>query len=457
MKRTLSVLLLISLMGCNKTKQEIQIEAQDKVNLTPVEYKSIFINEGDVINIENIGKLLQDFSEQTVDPNLKTKTSKSVKIVKMEPFNVGTKSSSSINTKSLLNVLSVSENGDSTSSLISVDARLPAVLAYIKGSRAITENKAPEAVSLMLNAALKSYEDKLNVANNQRDSIKLATISKISQKTSIPKKDLSPEKIKSLISVKTEIGTKSQMLKDPRDLYTSWVVINNYIPFLRTSWGHAMPYNRLMPQTCTNNWLWDYRFPIPSSAVAIAQILAFYKPAVTMNGMTMDWTYLTVNKEIHEETDYFGTYVQDPLLRRNMVAELMKGVIANCNISYTCTGSSMTITPVKNYLATFQITTGAETGLTWPPIRNSIADFKPGLLYGQTDAGQGHFMVVDGGMLMRTTPTDYIDFHFVHVNMGMGEAYNGYYLQGDQKLEPGFATFTKNWKLLPSITKNYTN
>jgi len=246
------------------------------------------------------------------------------------------------------------------------------------------------------------------------------------------------------------------MVKDPIAYYSSLYVLNNYFPLLQTSWNQGMPYNRLMPQSCPNNWLWDNRPAIPSSAIAIAQILAFYEPQVTMNGVTMNWSYLTENKEIHEDTDYFGSYVQDPLPRRNMVAELMRGVIQNCNISYTCTGSSMTITPVKNYLSTFQITIGAESGFTWPPIRNSISDFKPGLLYGQTDAGQGHFMVVDGGMLMKSNPNS-LDFHIVHVNMCMGETYNGYYLMGDQKLEPGFAKFTKNWKLLPSITRNYTN
>jgi hypothetical protein len=227
------------------------------------------------------------------------------------------------------------------------------------------------------------------------------------------------------------------------------------MPIMLTAWGQGMPYNRTMPQSCPDAWLWDYRYAISSASIAIAQVLAFYEVPITMYGYSMDWYYLTENKEIWEESDYFGSYVQDPLLRRNMVAELMRGVTAEAGITYTCTGSSTNITTVRNYLNAKEVTLGTETTYNFPAIRSSIADFKLVMMYGQTAQSQGHWWLIDGAMVTRITGTVSPDFNFVHVNMGHGETYNGYYLMGDNRFETGFATFQQGFKLYPNIVRRY--
>jgi len=456
MKKTLILISAFTagLFACNKQDAAVEhIAPNYKITLSEQEYNSLYNDSLKEISEDQLVSMLSDFMNNTVkEPS--TKSAVSIKHYTIEPFNIRTKSAAGASIP-LYSLTSVSSAGDTATAVVSAYARCPQIVAFVNGSKSLSDPGTPENVKLLLNSSLLAYEDFYEQANSITDSLKVSAIEKIAASLSIAKSDVNLAEVKSKIAVKGTPTTKYAMEKNPLSTRPNHQVISNYLPIMLTAWGQGMPYNRLMPQSCPDNWLWDYRYPISSAAIAVAQILAFYEPPVTMNGTTMDWPYLTVNKEIWEETDYFGNYVQDPIERRNMVAELMRGVTQQAGITYTCTGSTTNINNIRNFLATKTITLGNETSYNFNAIRNSVADFKLVLMYGQTAQSQGHWWLIDGAMVTRIAGTVAPDFNFIHTNMGHGETYNGYYLMGDNRFETGFATFSQGFKLYPDIVRIY--
>ena len=456
MKKSLILLsiLITGLFACNKRNTGVDnVTPNDKITLSELEYNSLYNDSLKEIPKDQVISLVNDFLNNTTKKP-STKSTVRIKNYTIEPFKIRTKSTAGSSIP-LYSVTTVSNTGDTATAVISAYARCPQIVAFVNGGKNLSAPETPEDVKLLLNSSLVAYEDFYKYADRFTDSLKIAATEKIASSLAIAKSDINLAQLKGRIAVERTPATKATLEKDPLSNRPSHQVYSTYMPIMLTAWGQGMPYNRLMPQSCPDNWLWDYRYAITSAAIAVAQILAFYEVPITMNGTTMDWYYLTENKEIWEESDYFGTYVQDPLARRNMVAELMRGVTQEAGITYTCTGGTTNITTVRNYLSSKTITLGNETTYNFPAIRASLADLKLVLMYGQTAQSQGHWWLVDGGLVTRIAGTVAPDFNFIHVNMGHGETYNGYYLMGDNKFETGFATFSKSFKLYPNIVRVY--
>lgn len=456
MKKSLILMSVLTagLFACNKQDAAIEnVTPGDKITLSELEYNSLYNDSLREISKDEMVSLVSDFLNNTTK-KLSTKSTVSIKNYTIEPFKILTKSAAGPSIP-LYSLTSVSNTGDTATAVISAYARCPQIVAFVKGSKNLSDPDTPEDVKMLLNSSLLAYEDFHKQADKATDSIKISAIDKIAASLAIARSDVSLAEVKAKIAVRKNPSTKYTMEKNPLSTRPSHQIVSNYMPIMLTAWGQGMPYNRLMPQSCPDNWLWDYRYAISSAAIAISQILAFYEVPLTINGTTMDWWYLTENKEIWEESDYFGNYVQDPIERRNMVAELMRGVTQQAGITYTCTGSTSNTNTIRNYLTSKSVTLGAETSYNFPAIRNSVADLKLVLMYGQTAQSQGHWWLVDGAMVTRISGTVAPDFNFIHVNMGHGETYNGYYLMGDNRFETGFATFSQGFKLYPNIVRVY--
>lgn len=442
------------LFACNKQNADVEnVTPNSKITLSELEYKSLYNDSLKEIPEDQVISLVSDFLNNTKrKPG--TKSTITIKSVDVKPFGIRTKSAAGA-AAPLYNVTTVSNTGDTTTAVISAYARCPQIVAFVNGGRNLSAPETPEDVKMLLNSSLLAYEDFQKQADKTVDSLKAVATEKIAASLAVAGSEVNLAQVKSRITVAGSPATKATLEKDPVSTRPSHSVFSYYMPIMLTAWSQGMPYNRTMAQSCPDNWLWDYRYAISSAAIAIAQVLAFYEVPITMYDYTMDWPYLTENKEIWEESDYFGNYVQDPLLRRNMVAELMRGVTAQAGITYTCTGGTTNITTVRNYLSSKSVNLGAETTYNFPAIRNSISEFKLVLMYGQTSQSQGHWWLVDGAIVTRITGTVSPDFNFIHVNMGHGETYNGYYLMGDNRFETGFATFSQGFKLYPNIVRIY--
>lgn len=423
------------------------------VDLSPEEYLSIAYDHPRELSENEIGAVVKNFIQ-----NKKLAASVSGKQVSVEG-----KSFVSLNDKALqtkgstpgqnipVYKVKITDKQNKDVAFVSGDERYPVVMAYYGAGE--EQSGADAASRLLVEAATELLKHNINNIEHLRDSLRPATLARISRKLSIEADKIDLEKIKDRITINGKPRSKAVMVTDPSTLGAP---VSNLGPYLWTRWSIGMPYNRQMAQSCPNNWLWDNRYAISSVAVATAQILAYYMPGMSMNGVTMDWNYLTENQEIHEDSDYFGGWVQDPLARRDMVAHLMKGIGNSCGITYTCTGSSVNFTNVRNFLNSYGIVTGNQTTLNVPLIKTSIENLQPVYVYGQTDANQGHWWVIDGAYITTGNQSYIPGYNFyLHANMGQGKSYAGYYLVGvDQSVtfNASFAHFTKNFQVYPNVT-----
>jgi len=335
---------------------------------------------------------------------------------------------------------------------VSADERFPAVTAYYS----VPNNaKLPDinvGTRVMLEAAEDLISHEIGKIEAIRDSLRSATWEKLATTWKVDSKEIEFEKIRDKLKISGLPQVKAPIIRDP---FTLGYPVQQHGPFLFTRWSNGMPYNRLMPQVCPSNWLWDNRYAISSVVVATTQVLAMFEHPKTLNGMVIDWPYLTENREIYEDSDYFGGWPQDPLLRRNMVATLMRDVGNVCGVSYTCSGASVNFNNVRNFLIGRGINITLNIGMNIPTIKHSIENIRPVIMYGQTSSGGGHWWVVDG-TYVTTGSSSYTPGYnlYIHANMGQGSYYAGYYLVGSSgtlTFETGFATFSQNFQAYSHI------
>lgn len=423
------------------------------IHLSPEEYQSIAFDHYKELSDLETYNVVKNFIT-----NRKIHKSDSKYELAIEERNAVTLEKSSASTKGQseannIPVYKVSIEKDKLKdvAIVSADERYPVVIAYYTEN---SEDKAENIGNKMLvDASIELLKNNIKEIEGNKTALRDVTLEKISNQLSVKKESLNFDEFKSKIAIDKQPETKSAIITDPSTLGSP---VASYGPYLSTAWSIGMPYNRLMAQSCPNNWLWDNRYAISSAVVATAQVLAAYQPSVSLGGVTMNWSYLTENKEIHEDSDYFGSYVQDPIERRNMVATLLKGIGESCSVGYTCTGSSVNFNNIRNFLSARGIQTGNQQAINVPVIKTSIENLKPVIMYGQTSSNQGHWWVVDGTYITTGTQSYLPGFNFyIHANMGQGKSYLGYYLVGTDKsvtFDTSFAHFTTNFQMYPITT-----
>ncbi len=322
------------------------------------------------------------------------------------------------------------ENGNFKDvALVSGDERVPFVIAYYSLDKDREEAFRQNGLNndLMLDLSKKQIIQELENVENIQDSLRQSTLKKVSEKLSIEIEDVKIENIKNKLVVQdNKISTRADMITNPDNILGT--VIGEFGPWCRVKWDVGMPYNRTMPQACPDNWLWDNRYAISSVVVAVAQTLAYFQPNMVVYGEPIDWNYLKVNEEIFEDSDYFGSYVQDPLRRRNMVANLMKYIGEQCSVQYHCSGASVNFTNVSNFLQRYGIKIDGRQTFNTSSMISYIENLSPIIMYGQTSSNSGHWWLIDGLLAVIVDVSGRQEIRkYIHANMGMGKSYTGYY------------------------------
>ena len=284
-----------------------------------------------------------------------------------------------------------------------------------------------------------------------KDSLYQSTVAKIEQNLGLNFESLNNQEISRYIKIKDNSLSRATIVTNPPD-----DAIAGNGPFISVSWNQGMPYNQLMPQSCPDNWLWDNRYPISSVVVATAQIFSFLRPSMKVYGNSIDWDYLCEKEEIHDTYDYFGSYTKDPDDKCLMVAQLMKYIGEQCEVSYSCNSSTVYPQKVIDFFKSYNIKIDNGQNLDVSKLKASIDELRPVLMYGQDSNGGGHWWVVDG---YRTQPATRGTFFpgynvYMHANMGKGKSYTGYYLVGSDgtlTFNTTFAHFNKNFKMYGNI------
>jgi hypothetical protein len=406
----------LSIIACKKGDNTPQPEIPNDVliRLSPEEYQSIAFDEVEPISDQAAAALLKTFiaNKQLINQ----KTSYTVTLKNKRTVQLGRSRKEARDTGSQSDDIPVYKFDISTGAkeesthdvaIISADERYPVVMAYY--TEDVHDSTANPGQQMLLDAATELLKQNISKVEDNRSTLRQTTLDKISKQLATSPEKVSFKSIKSHIAIENGPRTKSDMVTDPSSLGAA---VASYGPYIPVAWSGGMPYNRLMAQSCPNNWLWDYRYAISSVVIATAQVLATYQPGLTLGGTTMNWPYLTVNKEIYEESDYFGSYVQDPIERRNMVATLMKSIGESCSVSYTCTGASVNFNNIRNFLSARGISVGTQQGLNVPTIKTAIENLRPVFMYGQTSSNQGHWWVVDGTYITTGTQSYIPGYNF---------------------------------------------
>lgn len=428
---------LVSLYSCQQQDDgNIKKGQNTKVELTSEEYLSILpqtynnLSEIEVVNI--VGEFVKDKAASRAGlPN---------KIyVEDEAFlsSIQSRSTSHI---PIYNVV-VENEGIRNIAIVSGDRRFPSVIAYFREPD--EKHKLTGANNLLVDMSKSVFLDNIAIAENLQDSLGDATLQKVSSTLDIEVDKINYEFLKSHIVV-VNPKTRATIIKDPD------ASLSRFGPFINVSWDIGMPYNRLMAQVCPDNWLWDNRYPISSVVVAVAQVMSMFEPAIVANGTSIKWPYLKEKAEIHEETDYFGQYVQDPLDKRNMISNLMIYIGGECGVIYNCSSSSANIGKVIDFLRKYNICVDNAQSFNASILKRALDNICPVFMTGRTNENASHMWIVDGYCSKISTRGDafFPGFDiYMHANMGMGSSYNGYYLVGSDgtlTFDTTFAHFTKN-------------
>ena len=336
-------------------------------------------------------------------------------------------------------VLKVSVNNCDIAYL-SIDSRYPKVIAYLPNDvDSIRQN-------MMLTMSEYGVKNQICYIERLKDSLKESTIDKLRNKLRVWDEDFDFDKIKGFVSVKDGSDSRAPVIEN-----VPGQVFQTYGPFLDTKWDTGSPYNGLMPEvSCSDLW-WTDRYPVGVVAVAAAQLLAYYEPALSAEKYIMDWKYLKEKSTI-VEPDYFNA--GDPLKKREMVAALMKYCSDRCGITYNCTACSYNMDKVRSFLSGFGIIMDNPVSFDVSKIKSSIADVQMVLCHGSTSSGSGHSWIIDGYINTKSGSLYYETDVYLHANMCMGNSGTGYYLVNSDNtitFNTGFAELVKDMFMYANI------
>lgn len=442
----LFLLIFLTTTSCSNVV-DVQKNEKESIELTYDEFLSVANESHRELTEKEVIDVVENFIKSS--DRLKTRTISNPKIsVKKKIYSEYSKNR---NLQIPLYNVVVDNTSFQDIALVSGDSRIPFILAYYSVDKNKDElNMRQFDTDIMLNISKEMLFYELNRIVKISDSLCDKTKSKISEILNIKKNDIRLADVSSHILIKDRKNTRASMIINPSTI--PGTIIGRFGPWCEVKWDVGMPYNRTMPQVCSDNWLWDNRYAISSVVVAVAQAMAYFQPDISVYNENIDWGYLKENEEIHENSDYFGQYVQDPIRRRNMVANLMKYIGEQCGVIYNCNGASVNFSNVINFLKRYGISIDGKQNFDVTKMTQYIENLNPIIMYGQTNTGGGHWWLIDG--MIAVMSDNQVINKYVHANMGMGKSYTGfYYVSSGMTFDASFANFTKNISMYPNMRR----
>ena len=423
------------------TMSNSEKQQSKSILLSQDEYKSIANDNPAELTSNEINHLINDFAFS----KSKSRNTSHVDFKIISKYYISDSSKSrSINPirKDSIPIIKISTNNNDIFYL-SIDTRCPKVIAYLPNSK---DSTFQNTVLVMSENMVYSQISQIEYL---RDSLRAPTIQKVQANLGVTEQEYDFNNIKKYLSVKEASSSRANVTD-----YPSGQIIQMYGPFLDTKWDSGAPYSNMMPAVdCSDLW-WTEQYPVGVIAVAAAQILAYYEPALSIGKYTMNWSYLKEKPEI-VEPNYFVS--GDPLDKREMIASFMKYCSDQCGISYNCTTSSYYMSTVRSFLSRFGINMDNSTEFNISSIKNSIAQVRMVLCQGVATTGGGHSWILDGYTLVKSGSLYYETDSYLHANMCMGSSGTGYYLVNSDNsisFNTGFAEFASNISMYANINHN---
>lgn len=245
-------------------------------------------------------------------------------------------------------------------------------------------------------------------------------------------------------------------------------LIKQVTPLITTKWNQCAPYNNLMDETTASemqNWPYYGKNAVGCTAVAIAQIVAFYECLSTVNGVSLNWSELKASSEI-------SNYGSESL--KTQISNLFYHVAHGIQTTWNNGEGGAKISNASSYLSGLGIT--FDSGRKWAGysmdagrIIESLDKLYPVIITGAYEAGTRsssvggrHCWILDGYQIRRRTTTTRTIVRqndtYIHANFGWSGREDGYYMVDRNTTNLDFETsnnghYNQDLKLYPNVRK----
>lgn len=453
MKKIFIVALCVAGMmsSCSDIDDNIANDAKSSILLTQQEYASIVPDSQLEMTQDEIVDMVSKFST----------TGNSTRAIAANPTIVKKFSLSSYsNGKQIpLYEVSLNEGDDAGYAIVSGDERVPGVIAYVEHG-SLNDTLTNKGAAMMLKEAQRSLISKVKAVDVVIDSLRASAKAKISAK--IGTSSFTFEGVKDRIEVQKGI-TRSVATSDPQG-----TLLKQVTPLITTKWNQCAPYNNLMDETTASemqNWPYYGKNAVGCTAVAIAQIVAFYECLSTVNGVSLNWSALKASSQI-------SNYGNESL--KTQISNLFYHVAHGIQTIWNNGVGGAKISNASSYLSGLGIT--FDSGRKWAGysmdagrIIESLDKLYPVIITGAYEAGTRsssvggrHCWILDGYQIRRRTTTTRIivkqNDTYIHANFGWSGSEDGYYMVDRNTTNLDFETsfnghYNQDLKLYPNVRK----
>lgn len=465
MKKFLYSIFAVLLVACNQNDilNIEQEKSSNEVHLTKAEYLSITRDGSNELSEDEIEMFVSNFLDEISKNEKTTRTS-----VPNYTLNISSKyyyvpKDTTVLTRATetfkLPIYELELHSKDGNGIIyfSADERNPEIIALIPKA-AIDEDVFIQSGSAFLIewAKMSSYEKLLEVEEN-RKLLCDRTVKRICEELSINESDFDIDKLDDNIVVEQSY-TRARPINMP-----TTQIVSMCEPIVKTEWSQGSPYNLSLP--APNPPSTQAHVYTGCAVTAACQMMTAIKPNLTLDGITIDWEYLTETPTISSSAS------QDKL---EMLGKLHSWVFEQLDAqpNYNTSGYHTSTGVTANSQVWFygNYFNHSEDYSKYDPdaLLRSFNAGRPSLI-----RGQGHAWIVDGFIICQkdtefeTSKIDtraqivkYYDMYW-HANLGWGGTANGYYkLNSDTHVDfeaSGYLFTTDGLYVYPGLYKKTTN
>ena len=429
MKKFLSLFAVFFILISCDHRIDLKKEFDGKiVNLTQEEFLSIAYEQPTELNVEEVKLIASDFLN-SFEKKVSVTATRSNEV----NFKIGTVSKSNFTpyatqqtrsfsadtlTLPIYEVNIISGKGQGVI-YVSADKCNAEVITFIPQVSQDKEVFVKSGGAFFLEWAKKSAYEQFIRTKNTKEKLRDITISKISSQLGINKSDVKWEQISDKVIV--EKTTRATPINSP-----TTQIVSICAPIVKTEWSQTSPYNLLLPPP--NAPSFQKHVYTGCAVTAACQLMTAIKPNLTLDGMSIDWNYLTETPQIDMTV---------PQRKLEMVGKLHKWVFEQLDATpaYDANGYHNGTGVSANNQVWFygNYFNHSENYEKYNPdaLLRSFRLGRPALI-----RGQGHAWIVDEYIIAQKTITNKADTRavivqyydmFWHVNLGWGGSSNGYY------------------------------
>lgn len=414
-----SCIMMQLLSSCSDMSDEVQLQKEEIIVLTPEEYASVAYDSTETVSPQQAVEMVHNFCLQN-----STRSAVLPTVVSQRELSDTIRLQGKVK-KVSIPTYELSLGAEGGYAIVSADERVPEVIVYSTTGKIgdISENVGAMKMQRMSERVVLAQIAQLNLL---RDSLREKTLNKIAGQLKVNKVDFNS--IKNRVLVNSEaLGTRSNVMYPTES--KAW---KSVLPMLKTTWAQWYPYNIQLGKAKNPTIYANKGYnAVGCAGVAAAQIVAFYKAISVANGYTLDWDEILSDPVVDTLSD-------DETIEQ--VSQLMKCVANGIKTVWTDKDDAGTsdIRKVHDYFDTINLTfdirkKGKGYAMDAVRIITSLDQGYPVFVTGNDPKSSfGHLWILDGYLMLKKESKARTQIMtndtYIHANFGWDGLYDGYYL-----------------------------